>query len=110
MKDYNYPLSTPAGSGSHSLQVRLVSDANIGVTTATLPSGQTKVADATGTVSLGVIPKGATVYITTEVRNPAPEEDEIQLAFDLDGVEILVHSNQKSVAADVSINLDLTFS
>ncbi|UMY66862.1 MULTISPECIES: hypothetical protein [unclassified Flavobacterium] len=110
MKDYDYPISTPAGSSGRSLRVRLLSDANIAVTTAVLPSGQTKTADATGTVSLGVIPKGATVYITTEVRNPAPEEDEIKLAFDLDGAEMLVHSNPKSVAADVSINIDLTFS
>lgn len=110
MKDYNYPISTPAGTGIRSLKVRLLSDANIAVTTATLPSGQTKTADAAGVVSLGIIPKGATVYITTEVRNPAHEEDEIKLAFDLDGAEMLVHSNQKSEAADVSINIDLTFS
>gem|GEM_PF-4592796 len=110
MKDYNYPLQTTATGGNRSFRVRLLSDANIAAATATLPSGETKVADAHGVLALGVIPKGKTVYITVEVCNPAPEEDEISVAFDLDGVEFHHHSNKKSVAAEVSINIDLTFS
>lgn len=67
-------------------------------------------ADTNDVLALGVIPKGKTVYITVEVRNPAPEEDEISVAFDLDGTEFLHHSNKISVSAEVSLNIDLTFS
>lgn len=98
-KTYRYRnLEFPVGDNEEvTLSVKFVSDGNLALTTADTPTGSDKKIQDSGSVSLGKgkdLRSEATIA-TTDVDNPAAEEDEVRIRYELNGKLLQEHVNTK---------------
>ncbi|PIQ30262.1 MAG: hypothetical protein COW63_10160 [Bacteroidetes bacterium CG18_big_fil_WC_8_21_14_2_50_41_14] len=93
------------------LMVEFISDGNLGHTAINVPGSGDSEIENSGSVNIGIGSnlRGDKTTVSTEVANLIPQEDEIRVAYRLNGQLIKEHVNLKSEADKVKIILYIKF-